>query len=218
MNFVFGILGIVGGLLCAVGDMLFDIKGKDNQKLGRLGIIDSNWCNMAPWRFKASILFAAVGVPLYLLGMLTLGRQIALTNAPLGLAFCIFAIVGACGGFFIHAFVCIWPVVCLTVQKKTDFETVDELTNRVFGMIKIPFVGMFCSLVVATSVVFIVAIARGDLQVPASFYVLNPFVLMLVGQLFRLVNRKIFHDLPGIIMPSMGLAMFGMAAAISSVG
>lgn len=36
MNFTFGILGLIGGLLCAVGDMLFDLKGKDNQKLGAL--------------------------------------------------------------------------------------------------------------------------------------------------------------------------------------
>lgn len=27
-------MGLVGGLLCCVGDMLFDLKGKGNEKLG----------------------------------------------------------------------------------------------------------------------------------------------------------------------------------------
>ena len=33
-NIFFGILEITGGILCAVGDMLFDLKGKGNEKLG----------------------------------------------------------------------------------------------------------------------------------------------------------------------------------------
>lgn len=28
INLIFGILGITGGLLCAVGDILFDLKGQ----------------------------------------------------------------------------------------------------------------------------------------------------------------------------------------------
>ena len=40
INIIFGILGIAGGVLCAVGDILFDLKGKGNKKLGTSGNID----------------------------------------------------------------------------------------------------------------------------------------------------------------------------------
>jgi len=33
-DFVFGIFGIIGGLLCASADILFDLKGKNNIKSG----------------------------------------------------------------------------------------------------------------------------------------------------------------------------------------
>ena len=32
-RFVLGIIGITGGVLCAVADLLLDLKGPDNKKL-----------------------------------------------------------------------------------------------------------------------------------------------------------------------------------------
>lgn len=46
MNFVFAILGIFGGIIAGTGDMLLDLKGKGNQKLGTSKNIDSNWLTM----------------------------------------------------------------------------------------------------------------------------------------------------------------------------
>ena len=42
---------LIGGLLCCVGDVLFDLKGKGNEKLGTSKNIDSNLIKMADWRF-----------------------------------------------------------------------------------------------------------------------------------------------------------------------
>ncbi|MBQ4522685.1 MAG: hypothetical protein IJA10_07015 [Lachnospiraceae bacterium] len=39
INMMFSILGLVGGLFCCVGDLLFDLKGKGNEKLGTLAIL-----------------------------------------------------------------------------------------------------------------------------------------------------------------------------------
>ena len=52
MNLIFSIMGLIGGLLCCVGDLLFDLKGKGNKKLGTSKNIDSNWSKMAEWRFR----------------------------------------------------------------------------------------------------------------------------------------------------------------------
>ena len=54
MNLIFSIMGLVGGLLCCTGDILFDLKGKRNKKLGTSKNIDSNWSEMSEWRFGAS--------------------------------------------------------------------------------------------------------------------------------------------------------------------
>ena len=43
---ILGIIGIIGGLLCATADLLLDLKGPQNKKLGKMGIIDSEWKNM----------------------------------------------------------------------------------------------------------------------------------------------------------------------------
>lgn len=43
------IIGIIGGLLCATADLLLDLKGTDNKKLGKMGIIDSAWSRMPLW-------------------------------------------------------------------------------------------------------------------------------------------------------------------------
>ena len=61
MKLTFSILGLIGGLLCCVGDILFDLKGPGNEKRGTSGQIDTNWEKMAYWRFDASILCAFVG-------------------------------------------------------------------------------------------------------------------------------------------------------------
>ena len=49
MNLIFSIMALIGGLLCCVGDILFDLKGKGNQKLGKSKNIDSNWSKMSEW-------------------------------------------------------------------------------------------------------------------------------------------------------------------------
>ena len=45
------IIGIIGGMLCAVADLLLDLKGVDNQKLGKMRVIDSKWREMSHGRF-----------------------------------------------------------------------------------------------------------------------------------------------------------------------
>jgi len=51
-DFLYGIFGIIGGLLCIFADILFDLKGKNNVKSGPAKIIDSNWQIMSEWRFN----------------------------------------------------------------------------------------------------------------------------------------------------------------------
>lgn len=89
MNLIFSILGLAGGILCAIGDILFDLKGKGNKKLGTSGNIDSNWEHMAYWRFGVSILTAFTGDVLPGFGFLSLVNQIWPANAGLAAVLCV---------------------------------------------------------------------------------------------------------------------------------
>jgi len=76
MNLLFAILGIIGGLCTATGDMLLDLKGKGNEKLGTSKNIDSNWLKMSEWRFRVSVLCGLIGCPMGGLGYYALAMQI----------------------------------------------------------------------------------------------------------------------------------------------
>lgn len=85
MNLLFLVAGPIGGLLCCVGDVLFDLKGNGNQKLGTSKNIDSNWLKMAKWRFGASIMLATVGdiciAIAVLIGALAVPKWMAVLNS-----------------------------------------------------------------------------------------------------------------------------------------
>ena len=83
MNLIFSIMGLVGGLLCCAGDLLFDLKGKGNKKLGTSKNIDSNWSKMSEWRFGVSIICAMFGVILAGFGFYTIADMIRENNTIL---------------------------------------------------------------------------------------------------------------------------------------
>ncbi len=159
MEAIFGWLGLLGGLLTAAGDLLLDLKGRDNQKLGRYGFIESAWDTMAAWRFKASILLAAIGVPLYFLGLTSLAMQ--MTNTAFALAFWIVALAGAAGGFFIHAMICVFPLIYKKMRESFPFETVEDVLNTGYHAVKIPFFAQFSLLVFGSSILYGIAVIMG---------------------------------------------------------
>lgn len=62
-----------------------------------------------------------------------------------------------------------------------------------------------------------IAVLNGSLGVPKWMALLNSIVFLIIGVLFRKVNPDKFQDLPGIIMPSLGLAMIGVIGIVAIV-
>lgn len=215
MNLLFGVLGMVGGILCAIGDMLFDLKGNDSIKLGKYKLIESNWEKMPLWRFKASIIFASVGVPLYVLGFISMARQIS--NTAVAVGFGLISCIGALGGIMIHTMCCVYPILYKTMKKHSISKGIEESLEMAFDAIKIPFVFYFLCLVIIPSFLLEYAIIRGYLQLPVWCALLTSVPFMIVGIGLRLIKKDWFNDLPGIIMPSMGISMVGLLAAINTM-
>jgi len=206
---------MTGGILCVIGDILFDLKGNDSIKVGKYKFIESNWKNMPLWRFKTSILCASVGVPLYVLGFISMARQIS--NMNVAVAFGVISCIGALGGVMIHTMCCVYPILYKAMIKQLSSKNVEDSLNIAFDAVKIPFVFYFLCLVIIPSFLLEYAIIRGYLQLPAWCALLTSVPFMVVGNGLRLIKKEWFNDLPGIIMPSMGISMVGLLAAINSM-
>ena len=217
-DFVLGIIGLCGGLLCAVADIFLDLKGKGNKKYGPGGIMDTNWEKMPLWRFKASIWLAAVSVPMYLMGCVAMYRQLCAGDARTGNIFGICMVVGSCGTLFIHATLCYLPIISKTLSaENVSQDSIGKTVKALYDAILAPFLVLWLLLVAGLSGIVIYAILSGILAVSPWLILLTPISLVLVGFLFRLINKRVFADLPGICMPSIGLGMLGLIAAVSAL-
>lgn len=214
MNMIFSILGIFGGVLCAIGDMLFDLKGKNNQKLGTSGNIDSNWVNMAYWRFGASIMVAFIGDVLIGFGFYSLTGQISATNHALAATVGVCGYVSVIGGFFVHSVLCIQPIIYKKIMETDNFKLADDILEAYYKAVMPPFLVGYVFIIVATICV-IAAILTGALNVPKWFVLLNPLVFLFIGMSLRKLKPQWFYDLPGIILPSLGMGMFGLIGIVN---
>lgn len=216
MNLVFSIMALIGGLLCCVGDILFDLKGKGNQKLGTSKNIDSNWSKMSEWRFKLSIIFAMLGVILIGFGFYAIGDIVREKDIILSNWILITGFIGCTGGLFVHSMLCVQAVIYkrITDNGKTNFELADNTLEGFYKTIIIPFSLIYSVLMIA-DICIAIAVLNGALGVPRWMALLNSIVFLLIGMLFRKINPEKFQDLPGIIMPSLGLAMIGVIGIVA---
>lgn len=214
MNMIFSILGLAGGILCAIGDILFDLKGRGNKKLGTSKNIDSNWMHMAYWRFGVSILVAFIGDVLLGFGFLSLVNQIQSVNTKLAAVVAVCGYVSVIAGFFVHTVLCIQPIIYKKIMETDNFKLADDTLEAYYKAVKPPFFIGYGFMLVAT-VCVVATILMGCLAVPKWFVLLNPFVFLFVGVGLRKLNSDRFYDLPGIIMPSLGMGMFGVIGIVS---
>ncbi len=61
----------------------------------------------------------------------------------------------------------------------------------------------------------IITILAGYLSVPKWFVLLNSIVFMIFDMTLRKINPKLFNDLLGIAMPSLGLGMIGLIGIVN---
>ncbi len=217
LNLFYSIMGVLGGIVCAIGDILLDLKGKDNKKVGKSLVIESNWVKMANWRFKWSIPCGFFGSFMYSLGVHSLGRQIQNHSEFLSEALFLTAAIMAMCGFFIHSFICIAPIIYKAVLNGKNEDLAEHTINELLSAIKIIFGALFAFLLLAPTSIIIYCILNGFLDVPTYFVLLNPIVFLFVGLAFRAIKRDWFYDLPSIIMPSLGIGMFGVIGIVNLI-
>ena len=214
-NTILAILGLLGGLLCAIGDLFLDLKGPKNQKAGKLKIIDSMWISMPHYRFVVSTVLAFFAVPMYCCGILALGN-IFFEQAPLfATSFKAISLIGAMGGFMIHTFLNLCPTIYQLVYKESSFELAEKVINSIFRQIYFPFFTGYVMLVIIPAGMIMYAILSGIVTAPLWCLCLNPIVFQIVGLLLRATGLKCFIDAPSCCAASLGLASYGVLALIA---
>lgn len=216
-NEIMAIIGIIGGLMCASADLLLDLKGAKNEKLGKLKVIDSMWVEMAEWRFVASIIIAMFAVPMYTCGFYALMNRVDVTHGTLAIIMKTIFTVGAMGGFMIHTFLCSMPGVYRDIMEKDNFELAETVVNNFFRRIYVPFFTLYSMLVIIPSIAVIIMICMGILPLPLWTVILNPLVIQVIGLMFRATKLDIFIDAPSCCAASIGLACYGILAIVSMV-
>ncbi len=217
LNLIYSCLGLLGGIICAIGDILLDLKGKDNIKVGDSSIIESNWVKMANWRFKLSIVFGLFGVFMYSLGIYSLGRQLLNINDSLAEMMILASILTAMSGFFIHSFICITPIIYKAVLKGKDEALAEHTLNALLWAVKIPFGILYACIILVPTMLTIYCILHNLFAVPIWFVLLNPLVFLIVGLSLKKVYRNWFYELPSICMPSLGFGLFGLIGIVNLI-
>ena len=215
LSMLFGLCGVAGCIFFVIGDLLLDVKGPDNWKLGKYGIMDSAWDRMDVRRFRWSILCALVGAPLSFLGTTAMAGQLVQEHPDFALAFWLSCVVGCTGSFFIHTIICLFPVVYKAMREKHGFEEGERLVNTVYEAIRIPFWVLYLALVIVPSLLLIWALAGGYLNLSRWWILATMPCLMLVGRVLQKLKWDWFCDVPMVITPSLGMGMFGLLAVLN---
>ena len=210
MNTILAVIGIIGGLLCATADLLLDLKGPKNKKLGKMGVIDSEWANMSHWRFVWSDILAMFAVPMYSCGFIALMMTLHAEHPVISTVLSIIFLIGAMGGFMIHTFLCQQPTIYRKIIAKADGKLAEDMIQSVFKQIYVPFFTLYSMLVIIPAIAVIVLIIMGFIHAPIWCVILNPVVFQLVGFLFRATKLDIFIDAPSCCAASLGLASYGL--------
>ena len=142
----------------------------------------------------------------------------ALTQATVANVFGLCAVVGSCSTLFIHCTLCYLPIISKSLTaRKVPRDAIESAVLALYKAMIVPFLAFWLLLVVGLSGLVAYAILSGILALPGWFVWLTPFSLTVVGMLLRLMNKTVFADLPGICMPSLGIAMMGLMAALNAV-
>lgn len=173
---------------------------------------------MPEWRFDLSIICAMFGVILvgfafYSIADLIKEKDLLLSNIILITGF-----IGCVGGLFVHSMLCIQAVIYkrITNNGKDNYEIADNTLEGYYKTIMPPFILSYIVLM-TTDICIMIAVLNGSLGVPKWMTLLNSIIFLIIGVLFRKINPNKFQDLPGIIMPSLGLAFAGVIGIVASL-
>lgn len=213
---IFAILGIVGSIICAVGDFfLYRCQGTDSVRIGNDKKIESNWDKAKTGDFVISGVLASVSIPLYYLGLVAFAQQISLQNKAMGIAYYIVLTIGAMGGVGFHLNACFMPLIYKEImQNGGSLQMVEKIYAVMRKACSVSAVLTYGVLVLVNSVWVWVVILTGIVEVPKILCLLTPLVFLIVGTLLAKCS-KVFHTFPLAVTNTLGMGGIAVIALVS---
>jgi len=139
INYTFAVLAAVAGLLYSVADYLLEYLPGNSTVLDKYGVVESAWGEMAAGRFTASLTLAAIITPFFVVGYICVYRQMRTTHPRYAIAFIIVTLIGGLSDFFIHAILCVMPVVYKSVLEISGQTAAITVLEDMTGSFIVPF-------------------------------------------------------------------------------
>jgi len=213
---IFAILGILGSIVCAVGDyFLYRCQGTDSIRIGNDKKIESNWEKAKTSDFIVSGVLASISIPFYYLGLVAFAQQISLQNRGMAVANFIVLTIGAMGGVGFHLNACFMPLIYKAVTENGgSLQMVEKIYSIMRKACSVSAVLTYGILVLVNSVWVWIVILTGIVDVPKILCLLTPFVFLVVGKLLAKCS-KIFHTFPLSVTNTLGIGGVAVIALVS---
>ena len=142
-NFIFAVLAAAAGFVYSIADYLLEYLPYESSVLDKFGVVESAWVDMANERFVISLAISAILTPLFVNGYLCIYRQIKESSPTFSKVFLTVTLIGGLGDFFIHAILCIMPMVYKSVLGSAGGDIAVKTLEDMTGGFIVPFFGYF---------------------------------------------------------------------------
>lgn len=206
-----GIFGTVSGFVAALADVPLVAPGKGSDQIpGRKP--QKWWAEVPERRFTISFWLSFLGQPGTYLTMWMLAVLISNNNSGLGLALKINTFIGCYTGLLCHVVYCMKPLVYRKIHEKLNDLEIEETVGVLDKVSLVPMILGFATLWLGTTVMVIIAIVNGSLEVPKICLLINP----ITSTILLLVLKKLKVKIIGAL--GVGFMMFAILLIIAGLG
>lgn len=159
-NMIFAVIAAIAGFCYSIADYLLEYLPHVSETLDKFGVVESAWTDMSSGRFGVSLFMSAILTPFFVAGYVCIYRQIKNSSPKLSNAFVITALIGGLGDFFIHAILCIMPIVYKSVYSLEGQGAAVHVLEDMTGSFIIPFYVYFAFIFVGYILWFVYAFGK----------------------------------------------------------
>ena len=210
LYFIIGIFGIISGFIAALADVPLVCPEKGYAQISERKAAPW-WKEVTDGRFSLSFWLSFLGQPGTYLTMWMLAVLISKNNPGLGMALKINTFIGCYTGLLCHVIYCIKPLLYRRLYTKLDDETIEDALKSLDKVTVVPMVLGFSTLWFGTTVIVIIAILSGALEVPKICLLLNPIPSTLILLLLKKLKVRIIGAL------GVGFMMFAILLVIAGL-
>ncbi|MBR1816404.1 MAG: hypothetical protein IJ763_06850 [Lachnospiraceae bacterium] len=205
-----GIFGIISGFVAALADVPLVNPDKGSEQLP-LKSVQKWWAEVPEKRFTTSFWLSFLGQPGTYITMWMLAVLISGNNQSLGMALKINTFIGCYTGLLCHLIFCLKPLMYRNIHTKLSEDEVSKTMSSIDKVSVVPLIIGFLSLWLGTTVIIIISIIKGYLEVPKLCLLLNPIPSTVVLMILKKLKIRIIGAL------GVGFMMFAVLLIVAGI-